>query len=420
MIRRLATAILVSLLSIALIAAPALAIADPDNPSSINNVTVYEDLLETGDAGVLISYFIDYAVPPTETATEAYMAVFIDTDSTTQLKSVAPYAFDDDGYGAGIIWMYFTAAEVTAFGLDSTDQALYSIWITGNPTLAWVGDPPKTTGGIDTWNTTGDPNVLLAVDVLNYAGTLGTTWSLNLLTSTSIGNRLSSLGTSSGESYFTNAIPNLRLIAPNAFAIGIESPIYEDLDYTTSFGAVMTDDTGTVVGSPITLVSGNNTVNVTVIGTFTLELEEGTTGTMTDGTGTVTSSPVDLVPSTTTVTVTVIGTFVIAVALTDTQAIITDSIIGTGFDLTTVATRFGMSRTMFSGMIWLLITVIICAVVYRKSTGQQSGKTIMFVFNICIIGGAVLGLVPVIVAALLFIGFGALTAYVLFFRPANI
>lgn len=51
----------------------------------------------------------------------------------------------------------------------------------------------------------------------------------------------------------------------------------------TTFGATMTDGTGTVVGSPITLVEGANVVNVTANGTFVLELEKGTAGTVTNG-----------------------------------------------------------------------------------------------------------------------------------------
>jgi len=51
--------------------------------------------------------------------------------------------------------------------------------------------------------------------------------------------------------------------------------------------------------------------------------------------------------------------------------------------------------------------------------GGGSGKTVMIVFDICIIGGAVLGLLDILVAVLLFIGFGILTGYVLFFRSSS-
>lgn len=76
----------------------------------------------------------------------------------------------------------------------------------------------------------------------------------------------------------------------------------------------------------------------------------------------------------------------------------------------------------------MLITVVICAAVFGMGErqgvygggGGGAGKIVLLVFDICIIGGAVLGLLHPIVATLMFIGFGAFTGYVLFFRGANV
>ncbi len=397
------------------------AIADPDSPPQVSAVYVYEDLLETGDVGVLIDYYLDYAVPPTETATEAYLGVFVDTDGTTQLKAVAPYTFVDSGYGRGLIWIYFTAAEVVTYSITSADVALYDIWLVGNPTLAWVGDPPKTTVGIDYWMPTdASPATLLALRVLYYADVLELAWALDMIEETPLGSRLTVLG----ESYFSNVIPNLRTMAPSAFASGEIDPIIEDLDYSTVFGATMADGTGTVAGSPITLVSGSQSANVTANGTFILELEQGTIGTVTSDVGIVTGSPVVLVAGINTITTTGIGNITVDVELSDTQTGITGTLTGTGFDLTEVATVFGMSTILFSGFVWLGITILICAAVYRLSGREGyaggAGKAVMLVFNICIIGGAVMGFLPVLVAVLMFIGSGALIGYVVFFKSASI
>jgi len=398
-----------------------LAIADPDSPPQVSAVYVYEDLLEDGDAGVLVDYYLDYAATPSETATDAYMAVFVDVDGVTQLKSVAPYTFVGSGYGRGLIWIYFTADEVTTYSIDSVNVTLYDVWLVGNPTLAWSGDPPKTIASVDYWQTTGDTAVLLALRVLYYADVLELIWSLDMIEVTALGNRLTAVG----ESYFENVIPNLRVMAPAAFSAGEYPPIMEDLDYSTSFGAIMTNSTGNVTGSPITLAEGANTVNVTAVGTFTLLLSRGTSGNVTDGTGTVTGSPVDIVYGTNTITVPGggAGTLIVTVNLQDTQTDITSTIIGTGLDLTTVATRFGMSRAMFSGLVWLVVSIIICAATYR--VGLREGipggrKVVMIVFDLCIVGGAVLALLPILVAVLMFIGFGAFTGYVLFFKHANV
>lgn len=394
------------------------AIADPDTPPTVNAVYVYEDVLETGDVGVLIDYFLDYAATPAETATEAYMAAFIDTDGTTQLRSVSPYSQDTSGYGRGAVWIYFSAADVTTYGITSASQALYKIWLMGNPTCCtgsggWTGDPPKTEAGIDQWNTTGDPAVLLALRVLSIAELLEAAWAVDMIEATSLGNRLTTVG----AGYFINVIADLRTMAPNAFASGILAPTIEALDYTTTFGATMTDGTGTVTGSPITLVAGANTVTVTVVGTFTLDLLTGTVGTVADGTGTVTGSPVDVVAGQNTVTVPVAGegTLIVTVNLQNTQTTITGTVTGTALDLSDSAARFGMTTMTFSGLIWLLLTFAICSSTY-KVAGK---KPVLLVFNICIIGGAVLGLLVTLLAVLMFIAFGALTGYILLFRGAS-
>lgn len=401
---------------------PVYAIADPDSPPQVTAVEVFEDLLEDGDAGVLIDYYLDYATNPTETATEAYMATFIDTDGVTQLKSVAPYTYQDSGYERGLIWIYFTEAEVTAYGIDSANEALYRVWLAGNPTLAWAGDPPKTIISINDWQAAGsDTAVMMALRVLYYADVLELVWSLDLIEETSLGNRLTTLG----ESYFTNVIPNLRTIAPSAFSAGTYDPVMEDLDLETSFGAVMTDETGTLgAGSPLTLAEGLNNVDIGVVGTFTLELDRGTEGTAESDVCNVTGTPVTLRAGTNTITTTApIGNIEVDVELVNTQTGITDTVTGTVFDLTTVAIAFGMSRLMFSGLVWLLMTVVICAATYKvghREGAPGGGKVILLVFDVCIIAGTVLGLLHMLLAICLFIMFGAFTGYVLFFKHAYV
>lgn len=413
----------VGILVVALLPILVYAIANPDSPPQVRAVYVFEDCLETGDVGVLIDYYIDYAAIPDETATEAYLASFIDTDGSTQLETVAPYTFVNSGYRRGMIWIYFDATSASGYGLDSANQALHSVWLMGNPTVAsgWPGDPPKTIAGIDDWQTTGVTATLLALRILYFADQLELAWELDMIEETSLGSRL----TSAGESYFMNVIPNLRTMAPSCFSAGTVDPVYEDLDYSATFGATMTDGTGTVTGSTITFAEGDTQVLVTATGTFIFELEKGTVGTVTSLGGTVVPSPVELVAGINTITVTVTGTLTVSVALVTTQTAITDTITGTGWDLTDVATDFGMSRIMFSGFVWIALTICICAAFFKASNrrgsfaGGGGGKAVMIIFDICIIGGGVLGLLSILVATLLFIAFGFMTGYVLFYRGAN-
>lgn len=428
MIKRIAAAALIVVALILSTALPAFAIADPDSPPSINGVYVYNNLLETGDTGILVDYFLDYtATPnPTEPATDAYMVVFIDTDGATQLRTVSPYNFVDGGYGRGLVWIYFDAADTTALGISSTNSALYNVWLVGNPLLAWSGAPPLTVGTIDYWQPAGSSAAtLLGLRVLGLANEISNYWvgltlTTTLITDTSNGFKLST----NGASYMAGAIPDLRTMAPNCYSASSLDPSLDNPDYTTTFGATMTNGTGSVTGSPITFSEGNTTVVVTAAGTFTLFLENGTTGTITSGTGTVTGSPVTLVAGTSTVTFTVAGNAVVNVVQSDTQAGITDGTTGTGFDLSSAATAFGMSRWMFSGLVWLACCVAICAPLYKKLNDSQgstgAAKVVMLLFEVLIIGGILLGLLHILVGVVMFIGYSAFLGYVFFFRNANI
>jgi len=208
MFKRLLYSTVLAILVVLLTTMSVLAIADPLTDPQVKGVYVYEDLAEDGDLGVLIDYYLDYDLDPTEdpdfvdipdeTATEAYMASFIDWDGTTQLGTVAPYTFESSGYGRGMIWIYFTAAEVDDYDIDSVDELLYSVWFMGNPTVpsGWTGDPPKTIAGIDYWQTTGDSATLLALRILYFADVLELFWELPMITETALGSRLTTTGES--------------------------------------------------------------------------------------------------------------------------------------------------------------------------------------------------------------------------------
>jgi len=76
--------------------------------------------------------------------------------------------------------------------------------------------------------------------------------------------------------------------------------------------ATLTNGTGTAAGSPITLTVAANNVNVTVLGTFTIVLPAGSTGTAASDVCTVTGSPVALVPGSQVITATtLVGNIVV-------------------------------------------------------------------------------------------------------------
>ena len=417
------TGLLLSALVIA-VPTPTFAIADPVN-LQVLAVYVYEDCLEDGDTGVLIYYLIDYALNttlPSETATEAYLFIFMDTDGTTQLKAASPYTFVDGGYGYGMAWIYFTASETATCDLDSINSTLYSVRLVGNPTIpsGWTGVPPTTSAGIDYWQVAGDTGVLVALRVLYYADQLELLWGLDMIQSTALGSKLTELG----AEYFRRVIPELDTISPSAFSSSEYDPLDPDVDYTLEFGAIVTSGTATVEGSPITLIEGTNTaVAVNTIGSITAVLKKGTVGTATSGTGIVTGSPVELVAGTSTLAVTTSGTIIFYVVLNTTQTAMTNTIIGTGWDLTTLAVMFGMSRMWMSGIVWSVVTLLVCAAVYKKAregNNQSAGKVTFLIFNVTFLGGIVIGMMPWLAGVLIFLGCDAFIGYILFFKPANV
>lgn len=423
--KRLSIALLLVLcILLALPVVSVYAIADPTSPPQVSAVYIYE--FSSGAVGVLIDYYLDYTAPfPSETVTEAYLAVFIAADGVTQLKSVAPYTFVDSGYGRGLVWIPFTAAEATTYGLDIASIASYRIWLTGNPTLTWTttGNPPKTITTIDQWVTTNVPETL-ASRILYYADVLELAWSLDMVGPTADGNRLTSVG----ESYFENVISGCRTLAPNAFSNVTSDPDYISISYDTAFGATATSGTATVVGSPKTLAEGADSINTgATIGTFTIDLAQWTSGNITNNTGTLLGGPtVDLYPGVNTLSVTANGTFTTNLEVVDTAVIYERPVAGTGFDLTTLAALFGMSRWMLSSLVWLAISVVACAAAYKgaRSSGfdDNSGavRVVMILLAVLIVGGMLLGLLHPLVVAFMMVAYGAFIGYILFFRSETL
>ena len=397
------------------------AIDDPDTAPQISAVYVYE--FSDGSVGVLVDYYLDYAVIPSETSTESYLSVFVDTDGVTQLKSSAPYTFVDSGYGRGMVWIPFTAAEAGAYGLNSASIADYRVWLVGNPGLVWPGDPPKTVTTIDQWVSTNVPETL-ASRVLYYADVLELAWSLDMVESTADGNKLTAVG----ESYFTNVITNLRSLAPDAFSDTTSDPNYISINYDTIFGATAISGTATVSGSPQTLASGTDSIDTgATTGTIVIDLAQWTSGNVTNNTGTLLGGPViDLYPGVNTLTVTGAGTFTTELEVIDTAKIYGDTVSGTGLDLTTLATAFGMSRWMLSGIVWMFITIVVCAATYvtgrKQVLGDNSGtsKVVMILFAVMLLGGMLLGMLHPVVVSSLLIAYGAFIGYILFFRSETL
>jgi len=230
-------------IALAMLPMPAYAIDDPDG-ITINSVYVYRHCLETDDQLYIVEYNLDYSVTgnPTENASEAYLVRLM--NGAVELGSSAPYAFYDDGYGRGIASIYFSAADAPAWLGD------YTLKLAGNPTLAWVGDPPSTSvGTFDLWSgstSLGATEIELGARVLYFADILELEWSVDLIETSGVGSWL----TEYGEDYFTNSIQYLPLICPNVFSSSLSQPDYTRKTFTPTYATTLRSITA---GTPLDL-----------------------------------------------------------------------------------------------------------------------------------------------------------------------
>lgn len=226
MLARAATTIFILALTIPVIPASA-AIASPDS-LTLNSVNVYRNALELNDQLYLVTGNISYTVNPVEgTAYDLFLARLM--DGATELKSVEPYAFYNDGYSYFVLGLYFSAAEVTAMGMGWGDGTGYSIRLDANPALSWTDSPPPSVsvGVFDSWydgGTVAATTIQLTLKVRTLAVATENTWGVTL-TELLAGERKFN---TNGEDYFTTSIPNLRLMTPSLFSQSLIQPDFPE------------------------------------------------------------------------------------------------------------------------------------------------------------------------------------------------
>lgn len=200
----------------------AFAIAEPDDLDIVDaHVHVFRHILETSDWLLLVDYNIDYASLPTEPATDSFILRVM--NGSTQLGTNVPYAYNTKGYNEGLISIYLTAAQFTSQSM--TWQAAYNVTISGNPGLFNVSSPTfpiethtLTTTDYDTAASMTEARTNLGNYVIARGQEYHLVWTQitdELVSNPALGAAL----TSAGESYFTGAIPGLRNMAPQIFAV---------------------------------------------------------------------------------------------------------------------------------------------------------------------------------------------------------
>jgi hypothetical protein len=256
--RRLVFALILALGAFLALPHTVYAISNPDSVA-VDVMYVNRDLLETGDFLLVVKYTISYASLPDENVDEAFIFRVFDTDGTTELGTALPYAFNNQGYGDGLISFYFDASDAPTWGVG------YILKISGNPSV--FTSPPiynftVPDGAYTSLSGTSENQDELVTRVLDLALDLETSWSADLLDEEDTGTVLSALG----EAYFRNTIRGLQSMAPSVFLVQIGDPDYDERVWGTNQATTYEDRfSGTWVGDSVESVGSLLTIDTEVI-----------------------------------------------------------------------------------------------------------------------------------------------------------
>ncbi len=250
------SALLILLLILTLsMALPVYAISSTYTLLQLNQCDAYHYLTEAYDPNDTTKYdmafFIDftitYAETPIEPISDTFIIRLMDTDGTTEITSVTPYAFFDNGYNRGVAYIHLTSDQVAAAGIAYEDALV--IRLDGNPLASWSESTPSatplTTINWSNTSTQGATRLVVEAKIRALASALQTSWNNSgyiLLSNYASGGVLTTVG----ESYFSVVISNLSDIAPGVLGATNVEPEYIDRVYEDNTeDAIITDITDT-------------------------------------------------------------------------------------------------------------------------------------------------------------------------------
>lgn len=224
--------------------------AQPDTTPSIDEIDIYQYLLEDGDMMIVASYTVYYASPPEAGIDNTFIFRFLDTDGTTELGSILAYPYYNGGYGVGVVSFYFSADDAPTW------EEIYFIAITENP--AAFDEPIEWKFAVSTidyssFDTQEENQQLLRDKVLELADELSSVWPVELTEEAETGKVLSSYG----ESYFRTSIRGIQSICPDLFYIQISNIDMTTRDWDYTFANYLTATyEGTIVWSAMAGFAG--------------------------------------------------------------------------------------------------------------------------------------------------------------------
>lgn len=225
------------------VAAPSMAIPNPDSTPTVLQINWYRNLLETNDRCVIWEANIPYATTPNATVDDAFYWELIDTDNVTLLGTTTGYAYNSDGYGYNAYSMYFSANE------SITWEQNYTLRLCGNP--AQFSIPPQYNYPINVSDytplTDSDENqTTLAVRIIEIAADLDNRWGLTTTTSLILETESGTVLSIYGESVFRGSVYGCQALAPAAFRFIIDDMDADDRTWVENYsGNLSTQYEGT-------------------------------------------------------------------------------------------------------------------------------------------------------------------------------
>ncbi len=212
------------------------AIADPDS-ISIQGVRAYDSVLEADDLLIVVEYNLAYTTLPDEIISDAYLGRFL--RDSTELKSVEPFAFNDKGFGRGVYSLYWTAVQKSADSIefDNPNSENYQVRLQGKVGV-FTGSVPTIASSSIVWTNELNTAALLFQDIETVARKFenDTGWNDDPDFADLINDQGGAVQfTLTGETYFSNAIPQLITMIPAMFSLAKESPDFSEKPDSRSF-----------------------------------------------------------------------------------------------------------------------------------------------------------------------------------------
>ena len=211
--RRILRGLIIGVVATLLFVSPVLAIDNPET-TSLGDVYVFEDVLETGDILVYVRYDVSYAVEPDEAAEDTFIMAIYGTDGTTLLFT-RPLNY----YQHNITSVYLSAAANTL-----VSGSAYYVRVMGSPALFELSEGVNMSTRVLV-----EGDYRTAIDLggimIAQAVILDADWGTTLLTAS---DRLNS----TGSYYFRKAVPGLSTMAPEIFEVSTQALIFARTNFT--------------------------------------------------------------------------------------------------------------------------------------------------------------------------------------------